>query len=96
MGRSGAAVWGIALICAPETSARKQKARGDVDVCNFEKDFFSVLAALGLNIYLRDKGAEGWDGARRRILPRGSCEILRSRLIDMKLKLGTHLDGSAS
>ena len=29
MGSSGAMVWGIALICAPETSARKQKARGD-------------------------------------------------------------------
>ena len=38
---SEAAVWGIALICALETSARKQEARGDVDVCRVEKIFFS-------------------------------------------------------
>ena len=38
----------------------------------------TVLASLGLNTYLRDKGGEGWDGARRCILPRGSCEILKS------------------
>ena len=40
-GSSGAAVWGIAVICALETSARKQKARGFVDVCKVEKIFFS-------------------------------------------------------
>ena len=41
MGSYEAAVWGIALICALETSARKQEARGDVDVCKVEKIFFS-------------------------------------------------------
>ena len=55
----------------------------------------SVLASLGLNTYLRGKSAEGWEGARRRIVPPRSFEILRSRLIDMKLKLGTHLGRQA-
>ena len=41
MGSYEAAVWGIALICALETSPRKQEARGDVDVCKVEKIFFS-------------------------------------------------------
>ena len=47
MGSSGAAVWGIALICAPETSARMQKARGDMAADDYEKGFLSVLASLG-------------------------------------------------
>ena len=72
MGSSGAAIWGIDLICAQEMSARKQKARGDVDVCNFEKDFLSVLASLGLNFYCRDRGGEGCETARRRNAPPGS------------------------
>ena len=57
-----------------------------------ENIFISVLASLGLNTYPRDKGGKGWDGARRRFGPRGSCGILRTRLTAMKLKLGTHLD----
>ena len=47
MGSSGAAVYGIALICAPETSARMQKARGDMAADDYEKGFLSVLASLG-------------------------------------------------
>ena len=76
MGSSGAAIWAIDFICASETSSRKEKARGDVAVCNFEKDFLSVLAPLGLNTCLRDKGGEGWDGARRRFVPPGFFEFL--------------------
>ena len=59
-------------------SAHKQDGRGDVDVWEVENVFFSVLAALGLNPYLTDKGGEGRDGARRRIVPPGFFEFLSS------------------
>ena len=40
MGRSGAAVWGIDVICGSETSAQKQKARGDAAAGIVEKVIF--------------------------------------------------------
>ena len=43
------------------------------------------------HLFSRDKSGESWNDAQRRILPRGSFENLRSRLIDMKLQLGEHL-----
>ena len=61
----------------------------------FESESAPSFARSRLNFYLRGSAGEAWDGARRRIVPRDSCEILRSRLIDMKLKLGTHLDRQA-
>ena len=71
----GAAVWGIALIYAADASTRKQKTRGVEAAGDVENVFLSVLATLGLNTYLRDKGGEGWDGARRRFARRVSLEF---------------------
>ena len=49
-----------------------------------------------VNLFRRDKSGESWNDAWRWIVPRGSFEILRSRLIDMKLKLGQHLERQAT
>ena len=96
MGSLGAAVWGIALICAPETSARSEDA-SCCDGCGIVRtSLISLLASLGLNTHPRGKGGQGCETARRRIVPRGSCEILRSSVIDMKLKLGPSLDRQAT
>ena len=38
---------------------------------------FTVLASLGLNTYPREKGGEGWSGARRRNAPPRSFDFLR-------------------
>ena len=65
MGRSGAAVWGIDLICGSETSAHDEDASG-CDGCGIVRtSLISVLASLGLNTFPRGRGGESWGGARR-------------------------------
>jgi hypothetical protein len=43
---------------------------------------FTVLASLGLTTYPRDRGGEGWNGARRRFVSRGSLGNLRCSWVD--------------
>ena len=39
----------------------------------FESESAPSFARSRLNFYLRGSAGEAWDGARRRIVPRGSC-----------------------
>ena len=62
--------WGSAgiLVMSLHVEGEQWRVRGHQ---HSQKSLMSVLASLGLNTYTRERGGEGWDGARRWIVPRG-------------------------